>query len=208
MRGENFDTLSDLQIDVLREIGNIGAGNAATALSTMLSQRVDMGVPKVRIIDIKEIAAVLGGPENLVVGILVTIHKDVEGMMMFILEKQFAHLIINLLMGRDLTNFDSFEEMDLSALKEIGNIMVSSYVNAIASLTSQEIDISVPDIAIDMAGAILSVPAIEFGSIGDRVLLIEEEFSGGSDHVASYLMLIPKVDSLHKILEILGVKYE
>lgn len=206
MSNGTYDNLSDIHIDVLREIGNIGAGNAATALSTMLSERVDMTVPKVKIIDINGVSHILGGPENQVVGILFTLSQDIEGMMMFILEKQFAHLIINLLMGRDLKDFDSFEEIDLSALEEIGNIMVSSYVNAIAGLTNLFIDISVPDIAIDMAGAILSVPAIEFGTIGDKVLLIEEEFIGGQDHVTGFLMLIPKISSLHKILDILGVE--
>lgn len=206
MSNGTFDNLSDLHIDVLREIGNIGAGNAATALSSMLSSRVDMTVPKVKIMDIKEISHILGGPENQVVGILFTISQDIEGMMMFILEQQFAHLIVNLLMGRDIKNFAAFEEIDLSALQEIGNIMVSSYVNAISSLTNLVIDISVPDIAIDMAGAILSVPAIEFGTVGDKVLMIEEEFIGEQEHVNSYLMLIPQISSLHKILEILGVQ--
>jgi len=206
MADGTYDNLSDIHIDVLREIGNIGAGNAVTALSTMLSERVDMTVPKVRIIDINGVSQILGVPENQVVGILLTLSQDIEGMMMFILEKQFAHLVINLLMGRDLKDFDSFEEIDLSALEEIGNIMVSSYVNAIASLTNLVIDISVPDISVDMAGAILSVPAVEFGTIGDKVLLIEEEFIGGDEHVNGFLMLIPKISSLHKILEILGVK--
>ncbi len=202
----NYDNLNDLQIDVLKEIGNIGAGNAATTLSMMLSKKVDMSVPKVNIIDIQEISNILGGPENQVVGILFTISQDVEGMMMFILKQEFAHLVVNQLMGRDLESFSDFEEMDLSALKEIGNIMAASYVNAISSLTNLGINISVPSIAIDMAGAILSVPAIEFGKIGDKVLFIEEEFMGDGENVDSYLLLIPEIDSLHKILKILGVE--
>ena len=177
MHDRTYDNLSDLQIDVLREIGNIGAGNAATALSCMLSERVDMAVPIVKMIDITEMANILGGPENQVVGILFTLSEDIEGMMMFILEKQFAHLIIKLLMGRDLNTFEDFEEMDLSALQEIGNIMAGSYVNAIAALTSLKIKISIPDMAIDMVGAILSVPAIKFGAVGDKVMFIRENIA-------------------------------
>ena len=204
---ENYDNLNDLQIDVLKEIGNIGAGNAATTLSMMLSKKVAMSVPQVKIIGIQEIANILGGPENQVVGILFTLSKDIEGMMMFILKQEFAHLAVNQLMGRELESFSDFEEMDLSALKEIGNIMAGSYVNAISSLTNFEIGISVPGIAIDMAGAILSVPAIQFGKIGEKVLFIEEEFIGGDrENVNSYLILIPEIDSLHKILKILGVE--
>ena len=204
---ENYDNLNDLQIDVLKEIGNIGAGNATTTLSMMLSKKVAMSVPQVKIIGIQEIANILGGPENQVVGILFTLSKDIEGMMMFILKQEFAHLAVNQLMGRELESFSDFEEMDLSALKEIGNIMAGSYVNAISSLTNFEIGISVPGIAIDMAGAILSVPAIQFGKIGEKVLFIEEEFIGGDgENVNSYLILIPEIDSLHKILKILGVE--
>jgi chemotaxis protein CheC len=166
-----------------------------------------MSVPQVKIIGIQEIANILGGPENQVVGILFTLSKDIEGMMMFILKQEFAHLAVNQLMGRELESFSDFEEMDLSALKEIGNIMAGSYVNAISSLTNFEIGISVPGIAIDMAGAILSVPAIQFGKIGEKVLFIEEEFIGGDgENVNSYLILIPEIDSLHKILKILGVE--
>lgn len=203
---ENYENLNALQIDVLREIGNIGAGNAATTLSMMLSRKVDMTVPHVKIVDIQEIANTLGGPENQVVGILFTLSENIEGMMMFILEQKFAHLIINQLMGRNLESFSDFEEMDLSALKEIGNIMAGSYVNAIGGLTNLVINISVPSIAIDMAGAILSVPAIQFGKVGDKVLFIEEEFIGDGENVNSYLILIPEMESLNKILEILGVK--
>ncbi|NLK72111.1 MAG: chemotaxis protein CheC [Clostridiales bacterium] len=202
----NFESLSELQIDVLREIGNIGAGNAATTLSTMLAKKVDMTVPHVRIVDIQEIANILGGPENQVVGILFMLSEDIDGMMMFILEQKFAHLIINNLMGRNLESFLQFEEIDLSALKEIGNIMAGAYVNAISGLTNLSIYLSVPSIAIDMAGAILSVPAIEFGKVGDKVLFIEEEFIGDDENVSSYLILIPEMNSLHKILKILGVE--
>lgn len=206
MSKKSYEDLNDLQIDVLREIGNIGAGNAATTLSKMLSKKVDMTVPHVKIVDIQEIANILGGPENQVVGILFTISEDIDGMMMFILEQKFAHLIVNQLMGRDLESFSDFGEMDLSAIKEIGNIMAGSYINAISSLTNLLIHISVPSIAVDMAGAILSVPAIQFGKIGDKVLFIEEEFTGEGENVNSYLMLIPEMESLNKILKILGVE--
>lgn len=206
MKDGGLDNLNNLQMDVLREIGNIGAGNAATTLSVMLSKKVDMTVPKVKIIDIQEITNILGGPENQIVGILLTISKDIDGMMMFLLEEKFAHQAVNVLMGKNLQSFAEFEEMDLSAIREIGNIMAGSYVNAISALTNLEIYISTPSVAIDMAGAILSVPAIEFGKVGDKVLLIEEEFLGDEDSVKSYLLLIPEMESLYKILKILGVE--
>lgn len=205
MGANNYSDLNDMHIDVLKEIGNIGAGNAATALSTMLAQKVDMSVPKVKILDFNEIAQMLGGPETQVVGILIDLSQDVNGMIMFILEQKFAHIILNLLMGRQFTTFEELNEMDLSAIQEIGNILASSYVNSISELTGLDIFVSTPSISIDMAGAILSVPAIQFAELGDKVLFIEESFLGDAENIASHMILIPEMDSLKLILERLGI---
>ena len=111
-----FENLDGMHIDMLSEIGNIGAGNANTSLSQLLNKRIDMDVPLVKITDFDEIAQVLGGPENLVVGILVHLSGDVEGMMILAIEQTSAHKLVNMLLGRDLDNFESFTEIDLSAL--------------------------------------------------------------------------------------------
>ena len=195
-----------MHLDVLREIGNIGAGNATTALSTMLGKRIDMAPPIVRLTSIPEITYALGGPENMVVGILCNLGGDVEGMMMFVLEQEFAHQIINHLLMRDIRTYADMDDMDFSALREIGNIMAGSFATAISALTNLNIQLDVPCISIDMAGAIMSVPAVAFGSIGDYALYIEEDIMEGDELLKSRLLLIPTLDSLNKIMRSLGLE--
>ena len=198
--------LSPIHLDVLKEIGNIGSGNAATALSQMLNTPVDMNIPVVKILDISELADTLGGPENQVVGILFSLSNEFEGMMMFITEKQFAHLVLNVLMGKKFDKFEDLGEMDISAIKEVGNIMVSSYIRAISQITNMGIGLSPPSIAIDMAGALLNVPAVEIEKYGDKALFIQDGFINNNNKVTSYLLLIPEVGYLQKIFKILGLE--
>lgn len=204
MNDIEFNNLSEGHLDMLSEIGNIGAGNANTALSQLLNKRIDMDVPLVKITDFDEIAEVLGGAENLVVGILLHVRGDVNGMMILAIEQASAHKLVNMLMGKDLGEFKSFTEMDLSALCEIGNILASSYLSSLATMTGLAMEPSVPYLAIDMAAAILSVPAIEFGKIDDRVLLIKTEFLEGQESVLGNYILLPDPPSFKRILTSLG----
>jgi chemotaxis protein CheC len=201
----NIDDLSKLQLDVLREIGNIGAGNAATALAKMLNKKVDMDVPKVKVLEFKNVSEILGGEEILVIGILLKVNGDLNGAMMFILEFNAARVLVNILMGKPSDDVGEFSEIELSALREIGNILAGSYLSALSQLTNLKIMPSVPDMAIDMAGAILSVPAIQFGKVGDTVLYIETEFCEGSTKVVGDFFLIPDVESYDILLKALGV---
>jgi len=200
-----MSTLTDMHLSVLGEIGNIGSGNAASSLAQMLNTRVDMNVPTVKILDISELAQTLGGPENQVVGILFNLSHDFEGMMMFITEKQFAHLVLNVLLDKQFDKFEDLEEMDISAIKEVGNIMVSSYMQAISQMTMMKIGLSPPSIAIDMVGALLNVPAVEIEKYGDKALFIQDGFINGENEVTSYLLLIPEVGYLQKIFQSLGL---
>jgi chemotaxis protein CheC len=205
----DLEQLNDLQYDVLKEIGNIGAGNATTALATMLNIKVDMSVPNVALIPFKDIAAVVGSEEDTVIGILIELEGDVNGMMMFIFDMKSAHHLVNSLMMRDVATdedagMDTLTEMDMSALNEIGNIVSGSYLNALAGLTGLKMVCSVPSLTVDMVGALLSVPATEFGKYGDKLLLIQSEF-GEDDFVTGYFLLIPELDSYDKILTTLGM---
>ena len=204
----SVDDLNNFHIDVFREIANIGSGNAATALANMLNKKVDMDVPKVKILEFKDVTEMLGGAEVIVVGILLKVAGDLTGNMMFILEKSSAHILVNMLMGRPWTvdeQTDEFSEIEISALKEIGNILAGSYLSALTSLTGLRILPSVPDMAIDMAGAILSVPAIQFGKLGDTVLYIETEFNEDDKKVVGSFFLIPDIESYDILLKSLGV---
>ena len=202
----DLNQMDHMQFDVLREIGNIGAGNATTALSQMLNSRIDMKVPNVELLEFKELSDIVGGAENLVVGILFTISGDIDGMMMFMLDKSASRHLVNILMGNPHEDGDEeFSEMELSALNEIGNIISGAYLSSLSSLTNLVIVSSVPYMAIDMAGAILSVPAIEFGKMGDKALLIETEFGDDVREVNGYFILIPTINSYGAIISSLGL---
>ena len=213
VRGEgmskiDLNQLNDIQYDVLREIGNIGAGNATTALSQMLNQKMDMSVPKVALVPFNEISDVMGSEDQTVVGIMLGFEGDVEGMMMFLFDTKSAHHLVNTLMMRNkedgVEEGAEFSDMDMSALNEIGNIVSGSYLTAISKLTNLKMISTVPEMTIDMIGALLSVPASEFGKYGDKLLLIQSQF-GELDFVNGYFLMIPELNSYDKLLESLGV---
>lgn len=197
--------LNETQIDVLKEIGNIGAGNAATSLSQMLSKRIDMNVPEVSLLDYNDIIESIGGAENVVVGILVSFEGDIDGVMLFLLKREFVHLILNSLLGTELHSFEEISEMEMSALSEIGNIMVSSYVNTISSLTNMKIDISVPSLNIDMSGALLDAVTAGFSEVADKVIFIKEKYFCQDETVYSHMLLLPSMTSLKILLKRFGI---
>lgn len=202
----DLNKLDNMQYDVLREIGNIGAGNATTALSQMINAKIDMKVPHVDLLEFKNLSDIVGGAENLVVGILFALQGNIDGMMMFMMDIEAARHLVNQLVGSSYGNDSGeFSEMELSALNEIGNIIAGAYLSSLSSLTNMLITSSVPYMAIDMAGAILSVPAIEFGKIGDKALLIQTEFGDEERSVNGYFILIPTLDSYGSILSSLGL---
>lgn len=202
----NFENMNSDHLDLLREVGNIGAGNATTALSQLINKKIDMGIPVVNVLEFKELAQVIGGEENPIVAILVGVEGQISGMIMFVLEQGSAHNLVNVLTEKELTCFDAFDEMALSALKEIGNIIIGAYLNSLSSLTGLSIVPTVPYMAIDMAGAILSVPAIEFGKVSDKALLIQTDFGGEKEKVFGYFILIPDMASYETILKSLGME--
>ena len=204
MAENTLDNLNDLQFDVLKEIGNIGAGNATTALAKMMNMKIDMNVPRVDLVPFTNLPDIFGSPEEVLAGILVQLDGDIKGMMMFLVKEKSAHNLVNSLMGGMIqSSGDGFSDMELSALGEIGNIIIGAYLSAMSNLTSK-ISSSVPYISIDMAGALLSVPAIEFGKLGDKVLLIETQF-GELDFVNGYFLMVPELESYDAILSSLGM---
>ncbi|HHV27257.1 MAG TPA: chemotaxis protein CheC [Tissierellia bacterium] len=200
----DVDDINDITIDVLKELGNIGSGNAATALATMISKKVDMAVPQVKILDFKDVPKILGGEEVPVVGIYFEMSGEIIGNIMFVLSLESGKNLTNILFNKK-NNSMELDEMDMSALSEIGNILASSYINSLSALTGLKLTISVPSLATDMAGAILSVPAIQYGYIADHVLFIETQFQEGDKKVTGNLFMIPEIDSFKKLLKSLGV---
>ncbi|QXM06126.1 chemotaxis protein CheC [Crassaminicella indica] len=202
--GISIEEMNNVQLDVLKEIGNIGAGNAATALAKMLNRKIDMNVPKVEILEFKEVAELLGGAEKPVCGIYFNFEGDLTGNIMFLLTVKSAKMLANMLLFKE-EDSDILTEIDQSALQEIGNILSGAYVSSLTTLTGLNMKISIPSLTIDMAGAILSVPIIQYGQVGDKVLLIETEFKEGMDDIKGYFFLVPDVESFEVLLKSLGV---
>jgi chemotaxis protein CheC len=204
VRNVDISRLNEMYLDILKELGNIGAGNAITALSTMIGKKVDMQVPKVKILDFQEVSDIFGSADTIIVGIYFDLDGDVKGNILFALDIKSAASLIWSLMGLEVK--EEFDELEKSALEEIGNIMAGSYVASLSTLTSLNIKISPPAISIDMAGAILSVPAIKYGEISDKILFIETQFIEGEKLIKGDFFLIPDINSFDLILKALGVE--
>lgn len=202
---EDVLKLSALQLDALREIGNVGAGNAATALSQILNKRIDMTVPKISILPLGEVPEVVGGPDAMVAGVYLRVYGPAPSSILFLLPRDSAFYLVDMLMGREHGSTLEMDAMDESALMEIGNILAGAYLNALSYFTKLTLLPSIPALAMDMAGAILSVILIQLGQMGDHALVIETEFSDDNDGVKGHFFLIPDPGSLGTIIKAIGV---
>lgn len=202
---KNYDDLSPVAIDCLREIGNIGSGSAASALSEMLGKTIEMKVPNVCVLEYQQIIDTMGGPEKVITGILVRLEGDVTGMMMFLLEDSFAQVVLSTFMNAENVQVTKLGDMELSVITEMGNIMAGSYLRALSTLTGLTIDMSIPSMTVDMLGAIMSVPITEFAQIGDKVLYIDDGFMIDGVAIKSNIILIPEMNSLETLMKKLGV---
>lgn len=202
-----LEEINEKYFDILREIGNIGAGNATTAIANMLNLKINMTVPTVELLPVERIGSVVGDEDDVIVGIMLGVEHDITGSMMFLMDMDSAHNLVNRLMCRPMEYREDFDEMDLSAIKEIGNIIAGSYLSALSGLTNLVIVPTVPFVTVDMAAAILDVPAIQFGMLGDNALIIKTEF-GDDLELNGYFILMPEEDSYDKILTSLGVPIE
>lgn len=199
-----LDEVNSKYLDVLKEIGNIGAGNATTAIANMLNLRIDMQVPEVAFLPVEQLGSAIGSEEEVIVGILLGVNQDIDGTMMFLMDMPSARHLVNRLMMRADDYAEPFDDMDLSAIKEIGNIIAGSYLSALSGLTNLTIAPTIPFVAVDMAAAILSVPAVQFGIFGDNALMIQTQFSDELG-INGYFILMPEEESYAKILTSLGL---
>ncbi|MFD1952653.1 chemotaxis protein CheC [Paenibacillus thailandensis] len=202
-----YNRFEAFEFDVLREVGNIGAGNAATALSRLLNKPVDMAVPRASLLPFEEIADFVGGPEQIVLAIFLRVEGDAPGNLFFIVDEQSARRILRQLLSME-TSDAVFSELELSALCEIGNILAGSYLSSLADLTRLSMMPSVPSITMDMAGAILSHGVMMYGEMGDSALLIETTFLEGNEVLDGHFFFIPDPDSFVRLFRALGVPVE
>ncbi|MEK0316018.1 chemotaxis protein CheC [Cohnella sp. 56] len=202
---ELFSHNAEFKMDVLREVGNIGAGHAATALSRLLDKPVDMAVPKVSFIPFEEIADRVGGAEEIVVAIFLRVEGEAPGNMFFLMSQNQARALLQDLLSFELSDGSAYTEMELSALSEIGNILAGSYLSSLADLTGLPLSPTVPAIAVDMAGAILSYGLLQFGTMGDEALLIDTTFLEDDRRAEGHFFFIPDPESFERLFRALGV---
>ncbi len=211
----SYDDLSPMHLDFLAEIGNIGSGNAASALSRFLNKIIDISVSKVRLLDHNEVLWHLGGPEQVAVGVLFNVFGEINGAIIYIISGDFTREVLHHFFQKDFERLVDIDDMDKSALTELGNIMASAYINAISDLTQLRADISVPHLEVDMVGALMSYPAVMFAELGDKILLIEDVIAHVDDAgnvvedgtpVNSHMFLMPDVKSLNRLFEKMGLQ--
>ncbi len=205
---EIFSKLEGFKLDVLKEVGNIGAGHAATALSQLLNKPIDMAVPKVQILPFEDIAEKVGGAEKIVLTVFFRVEGDAPGNLFYIMGPEAGKSLLHRLGAFEPTEGLELTEMEQSALGEIGNILAGSYLSSLADFTNLAMSPTVPALALDMAGAILSYGMIQFGEMGDAALLIDTTFVQGNDEVEGQFFLIPDPESFDKIFTALGVPFD
>lgn len=208
----NFsEKITSLHLDVLKEIGNIGAAHAATALSGLLQKKIDMRVPNVEMVSFDEMMELAGGSENVVVGIYLRIEGDAEGSMFFVLPVEQANRFIRRLIQDESFDFNNqpCSELGLSAMQEMGNILSGSYLSALSDFTGLKIYPTVPGLSIDMFGAIISIGLIELSQVSDTVIVINtsiyEEFISDDEAVKGHFFLLPDPHSFNSFFKALGV---
>lgn len=202
---DEFD-LSPAQLDAMREIGNVGAGNAATALSQVLNKKIDMNVPRVSLIPIEDVPDLVGGPDALIVAVFLRVYGKAPGNILFLMPKQNALYLADGVMGKPLGTTKVLDDMDISAIKEVGNILTGSYLNSFFHFTNIAMIPSIPSLAIDMAGAILNVVLVQLGQMGDHAMVIETKFLAEDDSVNGHFFLVPDPGSLTTLVKAVGVE--
>ncbi len=193
----------DVRMDFLKELANIGTGHATTALSQMLSGRLfQLVVPDAQMLPFSEAAVYIGGPEQVIVGIFVVISGDVKGHMAFLMPLDSALVLIRL-----LTKDDSGElnELAFSALQELGNIMITSYLNALAKMTNLLMAPSVPGVAVDMAGAVWQ-SVLAGAQVTNEVTVIRTEFFADGEAIEGNIIFLPDDEDFQKIARLLGLE--
>lgn len=190
--------LDQMKKDILKEVANIGAGNAATAFSGMIGQEINMTVPKVELVEIQELPAITGDEEEYIACIMINFSGEISGKILLVVDMENVEKMLKLIFSTDDL---PGKEMQHSALNELGNILSGAYLKAINDFTDLDLDQSVPAMAYDMAGAVLSSSVIDYSQTEEFILLLETEFLAGEEKLELFYFFIPEKDSLDFLFE-------
>ena len=202
---KSYDELSSLELDTLKEIGSIGTGNAATSLSALIGMPVRIQQPEVRIMEYNAASEWIGGPAPITAGALVGMSGQLSGIMLSVQQMDFVNLVLESMMGKTIQDYMELEELERSALIEVGNIMISTFINALSGLAGIEINLTVPAFTVDMQGAIMAVPMAEYGGQSNYIMTIGGNFICNGKEIPCRLLLSPDIRSLNFLLRKLGV---
>lgn len=203
---QNYEDLTDVHLDVLKEVGNIGSGNASAALSNMINLNVKVEMPEVKVVDFHSCTDQSGGAEQIVAATMTRMSGGMDGMILLLMDKDFVNVISKVFYGREVEGLLSLKDEEISAITEIGNIMCGAYVSAVCQLSGIDVVLDTPSFTVDMTGALMSVPVVEFGEVGDQILYIDKKLSIDGEEMNTKLFVIPTIDSLQKLLRKLGVE--
>lgn len=200
---DDIRDLKELQLDALREVENIGAGHAATALSQMTNRRIMITVPRITIARLEDVAGLLGDPQQVVAAVLLHMLGDLTGRTLLVFPEHAAKRLCDLLLKRATGRTTEFGVLEQSTLKEAGNILCGAYMNALSSFMGMMLLPSVPSLAIDLAAAVLTSAYLDFGADKDYVFCLETEFQFASDGdtLRGFFLLVPDFASLRAILQ-------
>jgi chemotaxis protein CheC len=202
---KSYDDLTDMQLDALREVGSIGSGNAANALSEMIGRPVRLQQPEVRIMGYNEAIEWIGGPEEITAGVLVKLSGQINGIMLSVQQIEFINLVLESMLGEVAGDYTEIRELERSTMIEVGNIMISTFINALCGLADIRVDLTVPAFTIDMQGAIMAVPMAEYGGQSNYLMTIGGDFICENRQVPCRLLLSPDIRSLNFLLRKLGI---
>ncbi|MFR8069369.1 MAG: chemotaxis protein CheC [Clostridium sp.] len=205
MKIKKYEDLNLQELDVMREIGSIGTSHAATALSKLLNKETRITIPTVSILGYDDAVERIGTAEDVVAAALVKMEGDIEGLMLFLFDLDLANTILGRLLGKTWSSFLEMDDMARSALVEVGNIIICSYINSFAQLIHVDIRLSVPSSTINMLGGILMVPIAEYGYETDRLMYCNADFVIEGKAFSDWLLMLPDIRSLNTIMERLGV---
>ena len=196
-----------LQRDALREVANIGAGHAATALSQLTHRTIMISVPAVNITALEDVPELLGRADDVIAAVLMHMMGDLTGRTLVVFPEQSALLLCDILLKRTHGTTKNFAEMEQSGLKEVGNILSSAYMNALSDFMGMMLVPSVPSLAIDLCGAVLTSTYMNFGYARDYVFCVETEFlfEDPTLQIRGHFLLLPDLASLRAIFDAIRV---
>lgn len=205
MRLKSYEDMNLQELDVMKEISSIGTSHAATSLSKLLQKEIRISIPEVSILGYEETVERMGQMEELVAATLVQMSNEVNGLMLFVFKKDMMNAVLEKLIGKCYDSFEEIDELAYSALEEVGNIIICSYVNAFSKLVGVDINLSVPSATVNMLGGILTVPIAEYGYETDKLMYFNADFLMEGQKLPGWLLMLPDIRSLNDILEKLGV---